>query len=200
MSALATAMPRGAPAIAVRPLTSYDRPALAFALRHLGERSRYQRYLHAGVDIERRELSRLLAVDHWHHEVLIACHLAPRIPVGVAEFVRGERFDTAELAVAVADDWQAHGIGSQLIDALRDRALAAGIRMFTASALRENRGARSLLAQLGPVQLLSADGPVATWAVPLAADPAPAAGPNRPLAGPPRRALRRDHQAAEPVG
>jgi GNAT superfamily N-acetyltransferase len=167
MSALATPSTAAASAIMVRPLTPSDRAALAFALRHLGERSRYQRYLASGIDIERRELGRLLTVDHWHHEVLIACHVAPRIPVGVAEYVRGATFDTAELAVSIADDWQRRGIGTQLVDDLRERALSAGIRTFTASALRENRGARALLGGLGPMELLGADGPVASWAVTL---------------------------------
>jgi GNAT superfamily N-acetyltransferase len=170
MSALATPVVTAtirADVIAVRPLTQSDRAALAFTLHHLGERSRYQRYLASWIDIERRELDRLLTVDHWHHEVLIACHVAPRIPVGVAEYVRGATFDTAELAVSIADDWQRHGIGTQLVDALRERALAVGIRTFTASALHENRGARMLLGGLGRVQLFSSDGPVATWTVSL---------------------------------
>jgi acetyltransferase len=173
MSALADrpdhVAPPAAPArISVRELTAADRPALAFALRHLGERSRYQRYLCSAPNIDRRELERLLAVDHWHHEVLIAVAGPPRIPVGVAEYARGDDFEEAELAMAVADDWQRHGVGSALSDALRERALAAGIRRFRATLLRDNRAALALLGRLGEVHRVRADGAVAELIVWLA--------------------------------
>jgi GNAT superfamily N-acetyltransferase len=157
-------------AIAVRELTAGDRAALAFALRHLGERSRYQRYLTGMPDLTGRELARLLAVDHWHHEVLIALHSPPRIPVGVAEYVRGEDFESAELAVAVADDWQHHGVGAALAEEIAHRARAAGIRRFTATLLRDNQAALALLRRLGEVERVRSDGPVMELAVTLADD------------------------------
>lgn len=153
--------------IVVRQLTDGDRPALAFALRHLGERSRYQRYLTGTPDLAGRELARLLSVDHWHHEVLIALHTPPRIPVGVAEYVRGEDFESAELAVAVADDWQRHGVGVALAQGVAERALAAGIRRLTATLLRDNLAALALLRRLGEIDRIQADGPVIELSVAL---------------------------------
>jgi GNAT superfamily N-acetyltransferase len=155
----------------VRELTHSDRAAVAFALRHLGERSRYQRYLVGYGPPLRREVARLLTVDHWHHEVLIACHTHPRIPIGVAEYVRSERFDTAELAIAIADDWQRHGVGRALVRELRLRALAAGIRRFTAIALFENHGAAALVRDLGDVESRHAGGGTTELSVPLALTP-----------------------------
>jgi acetyltransferase len=164
-------LPPTAPAppgrLVVRPLTPADRRAVAFALRHLGERSRYQRYLTGSPQLDGRELDRLLTVDHWHHEVLIAFHGTPRIPLGVGEYVRSDAFDVAELAVAVADDWQRHGVGAALTAALRERALAAGIRRFSASVLRDNRAAVALLHRLGDVRRLPGGGPVAELVVSL---------------------------------
>jgi acetyltransferase len=162
MSALADRPPALVdPEILVRPLTHSDRPAVAFALRHLGPRSRYRRYLTAApLAVGAPELDRLLAVDHWHHEVLIACHLAPRIPVGVCEYVRTDDFETAELAIAVADDWQRHGVGRQLLAELRERAWTAGVRRLSATVLRENVGALALLHGLGETERMTCEGPL----------------------------------------
>jgi hypothetical protein len=35
----------------------------------------------------------------------------PRTPVGLAEYIRLEQFDVAELAISVNDGWQRRGIG-----------------------------------------------------------------------------------------
>jgi RimJ/RimL family protein N-acetyltransferase len=141
----------------IREVTAADRAALAYVFDHLGEQSRYQRFLSINSELGARELDRLIDVDHWHHEALIACSPIPRAPIGVARYVRGEEFDLAELAIAVVDDWQRRGVGAQLALALRDRALRAGIRRFTATMLSSNRGALALARRLGPCAVIRAD-------------------------------------------
>jgi RimJ/RimL family protein N-acetyltransferase len=122
----------------------------------LSDQSCYQRFLGIRRPLSDGELDRLLTVDHWHHEALIAFSSAPRRPLGTARYVRGERFDTAELAIEVIDTWQRHGIGSQLVGALRTRALATGIRRFTASMAPGNAGAVALARRLGPRTVVDA--------------------------------------------
>jgi acetyltransferase len=136
--------------LVIRPLTRSDRAAVAFAFAHLGENSRYQRYLTGMPRLPPRELQRLLSVDHWHHEALIAWSSLPRKPVGITEYVRLEDFDLAEVAVAVVDDWQRRGVGRALMTALSSRAAAAGVRWFTASMLSSNKGAIALARELAP--------------------------------------------------
>lgn len=133
----------------IRELTAADGPAVAFSFRHLGPRSRHDRFLGATRELSTAELDRLTRVDHWHHEALIAWSPLPRTPIGVAEYVRLERFDEAEIAVAVVDGWQRHGVGRELMGMLRARAFAAGVRWFVASTLRGNRGAFALARELG---------------------------------------------------
>ena len=130
--------------------------------------SRCRRYASCGPPI-RREVARLTDVDHWHHEVLIAFHVHPRIPIGVAEYVRTDRFDTAELAIAISDDWQRHGVGRALVRELRLRALDAGIRSFTATALFDNRGALALIHELGDTRTSHVGAGATEVTVPLAA-------------------------------
>lgn len=147
------------PGLIIRELTVADRRSLAFSLDHLGAQSRYQRYLSPRPKADERELTRLLDLDHWHHEGIIAFATAPRRPVGIAEYVRlPEAFDRAELAVAVVDEWQRLGVGRALAQALRERALAAGVRHFRLVMLRENRGALALARALGPRESTTGSG------------------------------------------
>lgn len=142
--------------LSIRPITRSDRAAVAFSLRHLGTRSRYQRYFTALPWPEPREVDRLTSLDHWHREALIAFTPSPRRPVGVAEYIRLAEFDVAEVAIAVVDQWQRLGVGQALVEALRARALAAGVRHFEATMLRENKGARALARHLGTCTTRSA--------------------------------------------
>jgi acetyltransferase len=158
--------------------TRADRAAIAFSLGHLGEQSHYQRFLAPKPVAMTRELERLLAIDHWHHEVLLAISQGPRVPVGVSEYVRLEHFDTAELAISVIDGWQRRGVGAMMLHGLRDRALAAGIRRFSATMLRENRGALALARTLGAVISTRSAGTLTELLIEL--DPGPGRDAPRP--------------------
>jgi len=59
--------------------------------------------------------------------------------------------DSAEVAVAVVDDWQGRGLGSALLEELTERAGEEGIERFTATVLAENRQVIELLRGLGGV-------------------------------------------------
>jgi len=138
------------PEITIRQLAASDRRAVAFTFGRLSERSRYQRYFTTKPTLAPRELARLVDVDHWHHEALIASSPPPRAPIGIAHYVRREDdFEAAEVAITIVDDWQRHGVGTALLAALTDRAARAGIRRFHMSMLRDNVGARALASQLG---------------------------------------------------
>ena len=139
------------PGFTIRPLAASDRRAVAFTFGRLSERSRYQRYLTTKPALTPRDLRLLLDVDHWHHEALIAYSPPPRAPIAVVEYVRLERFDVADLAIAVTDDWQGQGVGRALLEVLRGRALAAGVRRFSASMLASNRAALALARRFGAV-------------------------------------------------
>jgi RimJ/RimL family protein N-acetyltransferase len=146
--------------VLIRELTAADRAALAFIFSRLGEQSRYQRFLGVKRVLAPRELDQLSTPDHWHHEALIAFSPVPRAPIGVARYVRTGDFDVAELAVAVVDEWQRRGVGEALLIALRERAVRAGVRRFSATLYRSNRGAQALARRLGPWSVVGAHGDV----------------------------------------
>jgi RimJ/RimL family protein N-acetyltransferase len=142
----------------IRELASADRFALVFMFSRLGEPSRYQRFLAIKPQLTSADLDFLTDVDHWHHEAVIAFSPPPRAPVGVARYVRSREFDLAEVAVTVVDDWQRRGVGIELMLALRERALRAGIGRFTAMVLRDNRGALRLARRFGTTRAVSGYG------------------------------------------
>jgi len=85
----------------------------------------------------------LVRVDGWNHVALIAW--AGPVIVGVARFIRLKgRPDQAEVAFAVADSYQRRGLGSLLRDELVAAAGQAGVRVFRAEVMGENRGMRRL--------------------------------------------------------
>lgn len=143
----------GARQVEIRPIEPDDRDALAMGFDRLSEQSRYRRFLSPRGALSQAELSYLTEVDHHDHEALVAVDPKTNEGVGVARFIRsGEDPAVAELAVAVADDWQGQGVGSLLTGELAKRAREEGVMCFTALALAENDAILGLLQDLGEVR------------------------------------------------
>jgi GNAT superfamily N-acetyltransferase len=139
--------------VEIRPIEPDDKDALARGFDRLSERSRYRRFLSPRGPLTDAELQYLTEVDHHDHEALVAVDPTTGEGVGVARFVRSaEDPNVAELAVAVVDDWQGHGIGSLLAGELAKRAREEGIRCFTALALAQNDAMLGILQELGQVR------------------------------------------------
>ena len=64
-------------------------------------------------------------------------------PVGIARLVRDGA--EAEVAIAVADEWQRRGVGTFLADRLAADARAAGIERLRATMHAENRASMALM-------------------------------------------------------
>ena len=115
---------------------------------------------------------RRVAVDHHDHEAILAIDPESGRTVGVARYVHDpKRRDSAEVAFAVLESWQGRGIGTALMRGLADRARVEGISRFTALMLAHNSPMRHLLAELGPIRVLSRDAGAVELAVEL--DPGP---------------------------
>ena len=133
--------------VVIRPIAPEDRARLTAAFSALSERSRYLRFQAPMPDLTERQLSYLTDVDHHEHEALIALDPDDAM-VGVARFVRVDP-EVAEFAIAVADDWQGRGLGTELLDRLVERARDEDVRRFTAVVLAENAEALRLVNHLG---------------------------------------------------
>ncbi len=153
MDALARVDLRDGSSVEIRPLGGGDAAGLDEAFRHLSKESRYLRFLSPKPQLAPRELTYLTHVDHTNHEALVAIDPATRVGLGVARYVRDhDSPERAEFAVAVVDEWQGRGLGSELLRALAARAQQERISCFTGLVLRQNRSMLHLLAALGEVE------------------------------------------------
>jgi|KBSSwiStaDraftv2_1062776.scaffolds.fasta_scaffold747769_1 RimJ/RimL family protein N-acetyltransferase len=135
--------------LAVRPIRADDKAALADLFDRLSERSRRRRFLIPKPRLSARELAYFTEVDHRRHAALVAIDADGRF-VGVARYASapGES-GSAEVAFAVADACQGHGIGSALTRRIVDHARRNGMTVLRATTLAENRPALKLLRRLG---------------------------------------------------
>ncbi len=92
------------------------------------------------------QLDYLTAIDHDHHEALIAVDPETGQSFGTARYIRSDEDpETAEFAIGVGDRWMKIGLGSALLTALAQRAREAGIARFTGLVLAENHAIFSLV-------------------------------------------------------
>jgi GNAT superfamily N-acetyltransferase len=137
----------GGAEVRIRPVEPDDAARLVEFHEGLTERTKELRYFTPHPHLSEDEVHRFTNVDHRRREALVAV-VGDRI-VGVG------RYDTlhdplaAELAFVVADDWQHHGIGRALLDALSERARANGIHRFVADTLDRNAPMIGLLRSWG---------------------------------------------------
>jgi RimJ/RimL family protein N-acetyltransferase len=141
-------LPEGS-TVVIRPIEPGDRDLLRAGFEQLSEHSRYMRFQAPMASLSDQQLAYLTDVDHHDHEALVALAADDGDEiVGVARFVRVNHA-VAECAVVVADEWQARGVATTLLDRLVERAREEGIDRFTALVLAQNNEAVRLLERLG---------------------------------------------------
>ena len=176
-------IPRAEPAtlrdgstVLIRPITPADTGLVADIFAGLSPESRRLRFLTAKEELRPAELRYLTDVDHYDHEAISALDAATGRSAGIARYIR-DRSDpaTAELAVAVVDGWQGHGLGTELVTQLAGRARQAGIGRFVALTAGTNVAMGLLLRRMGGTVISRAYGTV-EYELPLKppADGAPA--------------------------
>jgi ribosomal protein S18 acetylase RimI-like enzyme len=122
----------------------------------LGERSRRARFNGAKPCLSAAELRQLASIDETRHALVAYVEDDPQ-PVAIARLVRDGQ--SAEVAFAVADDYQQRGIGSALGAELIADARAAGITEITALVSSDNRAAVALLRRIANVLDIRREGP-----------------------------------------
>lgn len=143
-------LPDGTPVL-IRPLTTDDGDELKRGLEHLSPASAYRRFLGTPPTLNGTTLRYLTDVDHVNHEALGAADPDTGHGIGIARFVRStEDLSRAEIALAIADEWQHRGLGTLLLNALATHARAVGISTLTGLVLADNTGMLKLFEHLGP--------------------------------------------------
>jgi protein lysine acetyltransferase len=144
------------PSLLVRPLRHGDVQTVAGVFERLGEQSRRARFNGPKPCLTAAELRQLALVDGNHH-VLVAHVEGDPQPVAIARLARDGH--AAEIAFAVADEYQERGIGSALAAELVSDARAAGVREIKALVASDNPAAVALLRRIATVLDIRLDGP-----------------------------------------
>jgi acetate---CoA ligase (ADP-forming) len=113
-----------------------DREALLEFFHGLSQQSLYRRF-HGLPSVDERLVEPLTSVD-WQESGALVGSIDDEI-VAVANFVRLRDPAAAEVAFAVADEYQRRGIGTRLLEQLSGLAGELGIERFMAMVLPENR-------------------------------------------------------------
>jgi protein lysine acetyltransferase len=132
--------------LTIRALRNGDTETVAALFARLGDRSRERRFCGAKPRLSDLELATLARVDRERH-VLVGYADGDSQPVGIARLVREGH--SAEIAFAVADDYQGRRVGSILASELAADARAAGITRLTATVCGDNPRVIALLERLG---------------------------------------------------
>ncbi len=133
-------LPDGTPVI-VRDVTGSDRETLDQAFRRQRPESLYHRFFCAKKELSADELRYLTEVDFVGHVALAV--IVPKEGgeegIGIARYIRRpDEPRVAEVAFAVADDWQHHGVGTVLMRHLTAVAREKGVARFEAEVLADN--------------------------------------------------------------
>lgn len=112
-----------------------DAGALLAFFRGLSQRSLYLRF-HGLPHVDRALVEPYLDSD-WAERGALIGTIDDRV-VALANYVRLPGSSEAEVAFVVEDELQGHGIGTQLLEQLADRAARHGIDRFVAEVMADN--------------------------------------------------------------
>lgn len=137
--------------VLVRPVHPQDLELVQAFVRELSPESRYNRFHGALNELSPRMARWATHVDYDRHLALIAVVYRDgrEIEIGAARYVVQADGETAEFAVAVADAWQAQGVGARLLGYLVRVAARRGLRWMEGEVLTANRGMLALARRLG---------------------------------------------------
>lgn len=130
----------------LRPPEAGDVETLVGFFSSLSERSLYQRF--HGIPRVGAELVEPFVEPDWGETGTLVGELDGRV-VGLGTYVRLRDPTSAEVAFAVADEYQGRGIGTRLLEQLAALAAARGIERFLAVVLPDNRAMLSVFTNAG---------------------------------------------------
>jgi len=139
----------------VRPMRHGEARTVMTLFARLGEKSRRARFNGPKPCLGRSELRRLASIDDTHQALVAYVEDDPQ-PIGIARLVRSG--DEAEIAFAIADEYQRRGIGSALTTELVADARNAGITKINALVARDNSAAIAVLRRVATALVTNFEG------------------------------------------
>ncbi|HET9782163.1 MAG TPA: GNAT family N-acetyltransferase [Candidatus Dormibacteraeota bacterium] len=155
----ATVVLRDGSTVTVRPIRPEDEAALAHFFENLSLESRVFRFFAAVANVD-SSVRRMVDIDYSSSYGILAFGGADGRIVGHAMYVAIDTLK-AELALAVADEYQGRGLGTILLGQLAEAASAAGFEVLEAVVRPENHRMLEVLRDSGfPIRSRSEPGEV----------------------------------------
>jgi len=131
--------------VTIRPIRPEDEPLMVKFHQTLSERSVYLRYftpLKLDQRIAHERLSRICFID-YDREMVLVVERRDSITheteiLGVGRLSKNHEGNEAEFAVTVSDQWQGHGLGTQLLNLLVQVGCDEKLKRITATMLADN--------------------------------------------------------------
>ena len=126
--------------ILMRPIRPEDADMEAEFVRNLSTEAKYFRFMNALQELSQEMLVRLTQIDYYNEMALIAVRTDGQgeEQIGVARYTTNLDQESCEFALVVADAWQGHGIGHQLMEKLMDIARDRGLERMEGQVLSNN--------------------------------------------------------------
>ncbi|NLE94756.1 MAG: GNAT family N-acetyltransferase [Dehalococcoidia bacterium] len=142
---------RGGLEIVLRPVKISDEPLVKDFFYSLSDQSLYRRFMSVRKDMPHERLQEFVVIDYTKEIVILALvqHHETEEVVGLGQYGIDESAHTAEVAVAVKDEYHNHGIGTELLSYLTLLAKRYGLLGFTAEVLVENKPMLHLFEKMG---------------------------------------------------
>ena len=135
----------------IRPLRWDDGARLSQLLTNLSEESRFMRFLANVKEYTPKQLARLTQID-YHRDMALAAVVERSNGeeiIGVARYMLLPNTTSAEFALVVRDDYQGHGIGGKLMNALFEMAKEQQLKVIEGMVLGRNTQMLALMSHLG---------------------------------------------------
>jgi acetyltransferase len=138
--------------VTIRPIRPEDAEREQQFVIGMSDESKYYRFMDTIRELTQTMLVRFTQIDYDREMALVATLPdadGKEVQIGVARYVTNPDGESVEFALAVADDWQKHGVGRKLMSALIDCARAKGYRTVVGDVLSMNTKMFSLMTRLG---------------------------------------------------
>jgi acyl-CoA hydrolase/RimJ/RimL family protein N-acetyltransferase len=137
--------------VLLRPVKISDESLLKDFFHRFSDDSLYRRFFSSRQDLPHEFLERFVAIDYTRQMVMLALlgEGEKAEIIGIGQYWKKEKTHAAEIAFAVRDDYQNHGVGMELFSYLTFLARREGLLGFTAEVLMDNRPMLHLCRKMG---------------------------------------------------
>ncbi len=137
--------------VLLRPVRISDEPLLKDFFYSLSDESLYQRFISARKDVPHEMLQDFVVIDYTQKMVILAVlgESGKETIIGIGQYSINRDMHTADIALAVRDEYQTQGLGTELIKYLTYLAKRKGLLGFTAEVLMGNQPVFKLFDKMG---------------------------------------------------